>query len=110
MYFYDSEMGQGLLSHQMKKVCGVYVDSWKNFKYPYFLVFPQSTEAHSSFCVLPVDNLSLSSPLLLSWPNVGINSKKVEPGPLLPGSEPIFISSRSSDLKIGDVDEGPGHL
>lgn len=78
MYFYDSEMGQGLLSHQMKKVCGVYVDSWKNFKYPYFLVVPQSTEAHSSFCVLPADNLSLSSPLVLSWPNVGINSKKVE--------------------------------
>lgn len=53
--------GQWLLSLcYPKKVFHVYVDSWKKFKYRYFLVDPWSFEAHSSLCVMPEDNPSSS--------------------------------------------------
>lgn len=53
--------GQWLLSLcHPKKVFHVYVDSWKKFKYQYFLVDPRSCEPHSSLCVMLEDNPSSS--------------------------------------------------
>lgn len=65
------EQGQGfLLLHHSKKVFDVYLDKWKSLNNHYFLVTPQSQEAHSTFCVLPKDNHSLSCLIVQSRPNV----------------------------------------